>query len=94
MLSNVCLSFAADPAIGFKGMNDKVEELIKSIPNSHCLNQITNPANPEAHFKWTGTYIGESKFSCFTNYNYLLSKIMFFLFLSILHGHFLKKIRT
>ncbi|XP_062229056.1 cysteine synthase-like isoform X2 [Phragmites australis] len=46
-----------DPAVGFKGMNDKVEELMKSIPNSHCLNQVTNPANPEAHFKWTGPEI-------------------------------------
>ncbi|XP_052159958.1 cysteine synthase-like isoform X1 [Oryza glaberrima] len=46
-----------DPAIGFNGMMDKVEELMKSIPNSHCLNQVTNPANPEAHFKWTGPEI-------------------------------------
>jgi cysteine synthase len=55
ILSNACLSFAADPAVGFKGMNDKVEELMKTIPNSHCLNQVTNPANPDAHFRWTGT---------------------------------------
>ncbi|KAM0876466.1 hypothetical protein ACQ4PT_036157 [Festuca glaucescens] len=46
-----------DPAIGFKGMTGKVEELMKTIPNSHCLNQVTNPANPDAHFKWTGTSI-------------------------------------
>ncbi|BAF19798.1 cysteine synthase-like [Oryza sativa Japonica Group] len=46
-----------DPAIGFNGMMDKVEELMKSIPNSHCLNQVTNPANPEAHFMWTGPEI-------------------------------------
>lgn len=46
-----------DPANGFKGMIGKVEELMKTIPNSHCLNQVTNPANPDAHFKWTGPEI-------------------------------------
>ncbi|KAK1610850.1 hypothetical protein QYE76_034523 [Lolium multiflorum] len=46
-----------DPAIGFKGMTGKVEELMRTIPNSHCLNQVTNPANPDAHFKWTGPEI-------------------------------------
>lgn len=46
-----------DPATGFKGMIGKVEELMKTIPNSHCLNQVTNPANPDAHFKWTGPEI-------------------------------------
>ncbi|KAK3133945.1 hypothetical protein QOZ80_6AG0543100 [Eleusine coracana subsp. coracana] len=46
-----------DPAVGFKGMNDKVEELMKTIPNSHCLDQVTNLANPEAHFRWTGPEI-------------------------------------
>jgi len=38
-------------------MVDKVEKLLKTIPNSYFLNQATNPANPEAHFKWTGTNI-------------------------------------
>jgi cysteine synthase A len=47
-------SFAADPAGGFKGMMDKVEELTKVMPNYHCFNQSINPANPDAHFKWTG----------------------------------------
>uniref|UniRef100_A0ACD6AH10 Uncharacterized protein n=2 Tax=Avena sativa TaxID=4498 RepID=A0ACD6AH10_AVESA len=46
-----------DPTAGFKGMIGKVEELMKNIPNSHCLNQVTNPANPDAHFKWTGPEI-------------------------------------
>uniref|UniRef100_A0A453SD42 Tryptophan synthase beta chain-like PALP domain-containing protein n=1 Tax=Aegilops tauschii subsp. strangulata TaxID=200361 RepID=A0A453SD42_AEGTS len=46
-----------DPANGFKGMIGKVEELMKTIPNSYCLNQVTNPANPDAHFKWTGPEI-------------------------------------
>ncbi|CAM0910257.1 unnamed protein product [Alopecurus aequalis] len=47
----------SDPATGFQGMYGKVEELIKTIPNSLCLNQATNPANPDAHFKWTGPEI-------------------------------------
>ena len=38
-------------------MVNKVEELLKTIPNSYFLNQATNTANPEAHFKWTGTNI-------------------------------------
>lgn len=54
-LSNVYLSFATDPALGYNGIVDKVEGLIKIISNSHCLNQATNPANPEAHFKCTIT---------------------------------------
>ncbi|XP_044957572.1 cysteine synthase-like isoform X2 [Hordeum vulgare subsp. vulgare] len=39
------------------GMIGKVEELMKTTPNSHCLNQVTNPANPDAHFRWTGPEI-------------------------------------
>ncbi|CAD6336536.1 unnamed protein product [Miscanthus lutarioriparius] len=46
-----------DPAVGYDGMVDKVEKLLKTIPNSYFLNQATNPANPEAHFKWTGPEI-------------------------------------
>ncbi|BAS98270.1 Os06g0564400 [Oryza sativa Japonica Group] len=46
-----------DPAGGFKGMMDKVEELTKVMPNYHCFNQSINPANPDAHFKWTGPEI-------------------------------------
>uniref|UniRef100_A0A0D3GHX9 Tryptophan synthase beta chain-like PALP domain-containing protein n=2 Tax=Oryza TaxID=4527 RepID=A0A0D3GHX9_9ORYZ len=46
-----------DPAGGYKGAMDKVEDLMKIMPNYHCFNQATNPANPEAHFKWTGPEI-------------------------------------
>uniref|UniRef100_A0A0E0LCQ9 Tryptophan synthase beta chain-like PALP domain-containing protein n=1 Tax=Oryza punctata TaxID=4537 RepID=A0A0E0LCQ9_ORYPU len=46
-----------DPAGGYKGAIDKVEDLMKIMPNYHCFNQATNPANPEAHFKWTGPEI-------------------------------------
>ncbi|XP_066378503.1 cysteine synthase-like [Miscanthus floridulus] len=46
-----------DPAVGYDGMVNKVEELLKTIPNSYFLNQATNTANPEAHFKWTGPEI-------------------------------------
>uniref|UniRef100_A0A0E0LCR0 Tryptophan synthase beta chain-like PALP domain-containing protein n=1 Tax=Oryza punctata TaxID=4537 RepID=A0A0E0LCR0_ORYPU len=47
----------SDPAGGYKGAIDKVEDLMKIMPNYHCFNQATNPANPEAHFKWTGPEI-------------------------------------
>ncbi|GJN38654.1 hypothetical protein PR202_gb27717 [Eleusine coracana subsp. coracana] len=55
------VSSVTHPAVGFKGMNDKVEELMKTIPNSHCLDQVTNLANPEAHFRWTGCAPGPHK---------------------------------
>ncbi|KAM0876469.1 hypothetical protein ACQ4PT_036157 [Festuca glaucescens] len=55
--TQLLLKYLLYPAIGFKGMTGKVEELMKTIPNSHCLNQVTNPANPDAHFKWTGPEI-------------------------------------
>lgn len=29
----------------------KVQELLTQHPNSHCLNQYENPANPETHFQ-------------------------------------------
>jgi cysteine synthase len=48
--STVC----ADPALGFPGMFDKVEQLRKQLPNVHVLNQVTNKANSEAHFRLTG----------------------------------------
>ena len=33
-----------------------MEQLKKDLPNLHVLDQLANPANPEAHFTWTGTY--------------------------------------
>jgi hypothetical protein len=48
---------SSDPTLGFQGQLDKVEQLKKEIPNVHVLDQFANAANPEAHFKWTGTYL-------------------------------------
>ena len=45
----------ADPALGFPGQVEKVEQLKKELPNVHVLDQFSNPANPEAHIRWTGT---------------------------------------
>ncbi|XP_066378954.1 cysteine synthase, chloroplastic/chromoplastic-like isoform X1 [Miscanthus floridulus] len=47
----------SDPALGFPGMFDKVEQLRKQLPNVHVLNQVTNKANSEAHFRLTGPEI-------------------------------------
>ena len=44
----------ADPALGFPGINEKVEQLKKELPNVHVLDQFSNKANPEAHIRWTG----------------------------------------
>ncbi|KAK3128398.1 hypothetical protein QOZ80_6BG0461030 [Eleusine coracana subsp. coracana] len=46
-----------DPTLGFQGQLDKVAQLKKDIPSVHVLDQFTNVANPEAHFKWTGPEI-------------------------------------
>ena len=44
----------ADPALGFAGMFDKVEQLREQLPNVLVLNQVTKRANSEAHFRLTG----------------------------------------
>ncbi|CAL5036789.1 unnamed protein product [Urochloa decumbens] len=49
--------YLTDPALGFPGMYDKVEELQKELPNVHVLNQVANKANSEAHFRLTGPEI-------------------------------------
>ncbi|CAL4970550.1 unnamed protein product [Urochloa decumbens] len=47
-----------DPAInGFKGLLDRVEQLKNEMENVYVVDQFTNPANPDAHFKWTGPEI-------------------------------------
>ncbi|KAG2609426.1 hypothetical protein PVAP13_4KG394400 [Panicum virgatum] len=46
-----------DPALGFQGQFEKMEQLKKDLPNLHALDQLANPANPEAHFTWTGPEI-------------------------------------
>ncbi|KQK19851.1 hypothetical protein BRADI_1g50832v3 [Brachypodium distachyon] len=47
----------SDPALGFPGITDKVEQLKKELPNVHVLDQFVNPANPDAHVRWTGPEI-------------------------------------
>uniref|UniRef100_A0ACD6AAG4 Uncharacterized protein n=1 Tax=Avena sativa TaxID=4498 RepID=A0ACD6AAG4_AVESA len=49
--------FLTDPALGFPGIWDKVEQLKKELPNVHVLDQFSNPANPDAHVRWTGPEI-------------------------------------
>lgn len=47
-----------DPAInGFKGLLDRVEQLKNEMENVYVVDQFTNPANPDAHFRWTGNMI-------------------------------------
>ncbi|KAF0910799.1 hypothetical protein E2562_004767 [Oryza meyeriana var. granulata] len=49
--------FLTDPILGFQGLIDKVEQLKKELPNVHVLDQFSNPANQEAHMRWTGPEI-------------------------------------
>ncbi|XP_037423212.1 cysteine synthase-like [Triticum dicoccoides] len=49
--------FITDPALGFPGQVEKVEQLKKELPNVHVLDQFSNPANPEEHIRWTGPEI-------------------------------------
>lgn len=35
---------------------------MKSILNSHCLNQVTSPETLDAHFKWTGINLPQYHF--------------------------------
>ncbi|KAL6888926.1 hypothetical protein ACP4OV_009952 [Aristida adscensionis] len=47
-----------DPAInGFQGLLDRVELLKEEMENIYVVDQFTNPANPDAHFRWTGPEI-------------------------------------
>ncbi|KAG1335382.1 Cysteine synthase [Cocos nucifera] len=46
-----------DPKLGFQGASDRVEQLKENIPNVYVLDQLTNAANPEAHFTGTGPEI-------------------------------------
>lgn len=51
-------SSLADPTInGFKGLLDRVEQLKSEMENVYVIDQFTNPANPDAHFRWTGNVI-------------------------------------
>ncbi|KMZ55914.1 Cysteine synthase [Zostera marina] len=46
-----------DPNLGVKGIYDKLYEVCSAIPDSHLIDQFTNPANPGAHFRNTGPEI-------------------------------------
>lgn len=49
--------YLTDPALGFTTILKKIEELRETIPNVHMLDQLSNPANPDAHFRGTGPEI-------------------------------------
>lgn len=42
---------------GFKGLLDRVEQLKDEMENVYVIDQFTNSANPDAHFRWTGPEI-------------------------------------
>lgn len=44
---------------GMKECNEKAEELLKEYPHSFIFDQFNNPANVEAHYKYTGKEIFE-----------------------------------
>ncbi|KAL6839646.1 hypothetical protein ACP4OV_030585 [Aristida adscensionis] len=46
-------SVMPDPALGFPGIRDKIEQLKQELPNVHVLDQFTNKANPDARVLWT-----------------------------------------
>ena len=57
-----------DGKLGMKGAIDKAEELASQIPGSIIAGQFVNPANPKAHYDYTGPEIWEDtegKVDCF-----------------------------
>ncbi|XP_040248276.1 cysteine synthase isoform X1 [Aegilops tauschii subsp. strangulata] len=48
-----CLSPADAVQHGFKALLDRVEQMKKDVEDVYVLDQFTNPANPDAHFRWT-----------------------------------------
>jgi hypothetical protein len=59
------VTFLADPALGFPGMYEKVEQLKKELPNMHVLDQTTNEANPEVRMRWIGIVTRSVRIGCF-----------------------------
>jgi cysteine synthase A len=51
------LSLADATINGFKGLVDRVEQLKNEMENVYVIDQFNNPANPDAHFRWTGNVI-------------------------------------
>ncbi|KAK0420352.1 hypothetical protein QR680_014628 [Steinernema hermaphroditum] len=46
-----------DPMKGFKGVQDRADQLTAIIPNAAQLGQFTNPINPKTHYLTTGPEI-------------------------------------
>ncbi|VDM62088.1 unnamed protein product [Angiostrongylus costaricensis] len=46
-----------NPDAAVKGAIERAQDLAKALPNSHILNQFSNPANPLAHYLTTGPEI-------------------------------------
>ena len=57
----IYLSLADASLKGFKGLLDRVEELKEEMENVYVVDQFTNPANPDAHFRWTGNMVPSNK---------------------------------
>ena len=47
----------SDPALGFKGVEDRAKAIVAAVPHAHMLDQFSNPANVEAHYRTTGPEI-------------------------------------
>ncbi len=46
-----------DAKKGFDYIFELQDAIVAKTPNAHMLDQFRNPANPEAHFRYTGTKV-------------------------------------